>query len=322
MGMRGGEVGETNTAIITFTANGRRLAEKLMANVSVFRGAKTYHAHKQQETDGLHGFVKENFVKGGAIVFVGATGLAVRLIAPFVQDKTTDPAVLVLDEKGRYVIPILSGHIGGANELSAKIASGLGSIPVITTATDINDKFAVDIYAKENGLELPNRADIVEISSKVLDGGSVSIRNKAEEDSVYITVDDAQYKLKRKPYVLGIGCKKGIRTAQIEVYINELLSSYKLDISEIGLVATIDLKKNEKALVEWCETHKKKILTFTAAELMQQEGEFSGSDFVKKTTGADNVCERAVVAAGCRIIAKKMAKYGITVAVGIREKKD
>lgn len=310
-----------NAAIITFTAEGRKLAEKLMENVSIFRDAKTYNAHKEEGSEGLHRFVRDNFVKGGAIVFIGATGIAVRLIAPFVEDKTTDPAVMVLDEKGQYVIPILSGHIGGANELSARIASGMGSIPVITTATDINDKFAVDIYAKENGLELPEKADIVEISSKVLDGGRVSIRNKAEEDSVYITVDDAQYKLKRKPYVLGIGCKKGIRLSQLEVYINELLGSYKLDLGEIGLVATIDLKKNEKALLEWCETHKKKILTFTAAELMQQEGDFSGSDFVKKTTGADNVCERAVVAAGCRIIAKKMAKYGITVAVGIRENK-
>ncbi|MBQ9359997.1 MAG: cobalamin biosynthesis protein [Lachnospiraceae bacterium] len=309
-----------DTAIITFTNNGKELADTIMDKVSVFRDARVYHSHDNKDTDGLHNFIKGNFVKGGAILFIGAAGIAVRLIAPFVQDKLTDPAVLVLDEQGKYVIPILSGHIGGANELSGRIASGIGSIPVITTATDINEKFAVDIYAKENGLELPERADIVQISSKVLDGSKVKIRNKAEEDEVYITVDDATVKLSRKPYVLGIGCKKGIRRSQFEGYINSVLDDYRLSLDDIGLVATIDIKKNEPGLIEWCRAHKKKLLTFSAAELMQQEGDFTVSDFVKKNTGSDNVCERAVVAAGCRLFAKKMGNAGITIAIGKKDK--
>lgn len=310
-----------NAAIITFTDNGRNLSEKLMELVPALAGANTYHAHGSKDKQALNDFVKDNFVRGGAIVFIGAAGIAVRLISPFVEDKTTDPAVLVLDEQGKYVIPVLSGHIGGANELSSRIASAIGAMPVITTATDINEKFSVDIYAKENGLELPGKAEIVEISSKVLAGASVKIRNRAEEDSVYITIDDAEYRLLRKPYVLGIGCKKGIRRSQFEGYINSVLQDYRLSMSDIGLVATIDIKKNEKGLVDWCRTYKKKLLTFTAAELMSQEGDFSGSDFVKKNTGSDNVCERAVVAAGCRLVAKKMSNAGITVAIGIRERK-
>lgn len=309
-----------NTAVITFTNNGRSLSEKLINSVSLLKDAKLYHAHDEVNTEGLHNFVRENFIQGGALVFIGAAGIAVRLIAPYVEDKTTDPAVLVLDEQGKYVIPVLSGHIGGANELSGKIASAIGAIPVITTATDINDRFALDIYAKENGLVLPSRADIVEISSKVLDGAEVKIRNRADEDAVYITVDDAHIKLARKPYVLGIGCKRGIRRSQIEGYINAVLEDYRLGIADIGLVATIDIKKSEKGLVEWCKAHNKKMLTFTASELMKQTGDFSSSDFVKNTTGTDNVCERAVVAAGCRIFARKMSNSGITVAIGIRDK--
>ncbi|MBQ7583760.1 MAG: cobalamin biosynthesis protein, partial [Lachnospiraceae bacterium] len=268
-----------NAAIITFTDNGRILAEKLMEKVPLLASARTWHAHGSKDSDGLHNFVKSCFVQDGAIVFVGAAGIAVRMIAPFVQDKMTDPAVLVLDEQGKYVIPILSGHIGGANDISGRIASGIGAIPVITTATDINDKFAVDIYAKENGLELPDKADIVEISSRVLDGGRVKIRNRADEDSVYITIDDAEIKLARKPYVLGIGCKKGVRRSQFEGYINSVLEDYRLGLRDIGLIATIDIKKEEKGLVEWCRAHKKKLLTFSAAELMRQEGDFSRSDF-------------------------------------------
>ena len=97
-----------------------------------------------------------------------------------------------------------------------------------------------------------------------------------------------------------------------------MLEDYRLSLSDIGLIATIDIKKDEKGLVEWCRAHKKKLLTFSAAELMSQEGDFSGSDFVRKNTGADNVCERAVVAAGCRLVAKKRSGAGITVALGIR----
>ena len=309
------------TAIITFTNNGKKLSGELKDKIKAFGEADVFNAHDEKNTDSLHNFIKIHFVKGGAIVFIGAAGIAVRMIASLVKDKTTDPAVLVLDEKGQYVIPILSGHIGGANELSGRIASAIGAIPVITTATDINGRFAVDIYAKENGLELPKRADIVDISSKVLDGAGASIRNEAEEDSVYITIDDAKLRLRRRPYVLGIGCKKGIRFSQLEAYIGSILDDYMLSLSDIGLVATIDFKKEEKGLLEWCREHKKKLITFSPAELMRQEGDFSGSDFVKQTTGADNVCERAVVAAGCRLYAKKMAKYGITLAIGIRERK-
>ena len=103
-------------------------------------------------------------------------------------------------------------------------------------------------------MELPDRAKILEVSSRVLEGGRVSIRNKAEEDEVYITVDDVEVRLARKPYVLGIGCRKGIRKSQFEGYIHSVLEDYRLDLRDIGLVTTVDIKKNEKGLLEFCKT--------------------------------------------------------------------
>ena len=307
------------TAMIIFTDKGRGLSEKLMEEVSLFGKARVYDSRDMKDKDSLHNFIKKAFAENDAIIFIGAAGMAVRLIAPYIRDKQTDPAVLVVDEEGRFVIPILSGHTGGINEISAKISGAINAIPVITTATDITEKFSVDIYAKENGLEFPDRADIVELSSMVVEGGRVKTKEQPGEDTVYISADEARIKLRRKPYVLGIGCRKGIRQSQLEGYINEILDDYRLSLNDIGLVAAIDLKRDEKGLIEWCEAHKKKLLTFTPAELMIQEGDFTRADSAKQKAGADNVCERVVTAAGCRLFAKKMTKSGISVAIGIRE---
>jgi cobalt-precorrin 5A hydrolase len=303
-------------AIVTFTDRGEAAAQMLREKLVIFEGAKEYNAHKKKDINGLHKFVKKSFERGRDIVFIGACGIAVRLIAPYLVDKTKDPAVIVMDEHCRHVIPILSGHIGGANELSVKIAEALGADPVITTATDLNGKFAVDNYAKENGLEIENKRDIVEISSRVLTGGRVVIEEELFSRDVYITVEDAKIRLKTKPVILGIGCKSGISFAQIEVYINRLLKDYNININDIGVVATIDIKKNEKGILEWCDEHNKRLLTFTADELMMQKGDFTRSDFVMEMTGTDNVCERAVAAAGGKVIVGKEAKYGIAIAIG------
>lgn len=91
---------------------------------------------------------RRNVPDAGCVVFIGALQIAVRLSAPFLKSKVTDPAVLVMDEKGQYCIPVLSGHIGGANEMAVEIGKQTGALPVITTATDINQRWAVDVFAK------------------------------------------------------------------------------------------------------------------------------------------------------------------------------
>lgn len=110
-----------------------------------------------------------------ALVFIGACGIAVRAVAPHITDKGQDSPVLVADEGGSYVIPIISGHMGGANELAVFLAERIGAVPVITTATDLNGKFAVDLFAKKNGLAVLNKEGIAKVSSKALAGETVKI---------------------------------------------------------------------------------------------------------------------------------------------------
>ena len=132
-----------NCAYLAFTAKGLALAQQLAQTCpgSVSRcglGGVT-----------LAGWTTQQFAAADALVFVGAAGIAVRAIAPHCQSKATDPAVVVLDECGRFAVPLLSGHLGGANDLACRLAAACGAVPVITTATDANGLFAVDEWAKK-----------------------------------------------------------------------------------------------------------------------------------------------------------------------------
>ena len=162
-------------AAICFTNNGIKVLKKLGAlllfkddNLALY--SKCSFAEDEggiiSVEESLNDWTEKNFRENDALIFVGATGIAVRAIAPFIKDKLTDIPVIVIDENASFVIPILSGHVGGANELSKKIADGLNAEAVITTATDINGKFAVDVFAKKNSLFIVNKDGIKEVFIK------------------------------------------------------------------------------------------------------------------------------------------------------------
>lgn len=184
-------------AVISFTVNGTRLNRKLCAalseelktnaaardEISILGYVKSKQppvleeAGKQPECmvwqRPLNDWAREMFASMDALIFIGATGIAVRAIAPLVQDKFYDPAVLVMDELGQFCIPLLSGHVGGANELAETISQLTGSQAVITTATDVNHQFAVDVFARKNGLKIADRELAKEISAELLTGRKV-----------------------------------------------------------------------------------------------------------------------------------------------------
>lgn len=295
-----------------------------------------------------------------ALIFIGACGIAVRAIASSVNNKLKDSPVIVIDELGQFVIPILSGHVGGANELAVLLAALMNATPVITTATDINNKFAVDVFAKKCRLAIVNKDGIAGVSSKVLAGEVVTMSVDREHipakhrklikafldeadmsADVIKTVDfppvygadivvscektkdpkNGSIYLKPTQFVLGIGCRRDTAFENIDRAIRQSLLKLQIDISDIDMIASIDVKKDEPGIKEFCDRNRIDFVTYTADELMAVQGEFSASQFVKEHVGVDNVCERAAVLACSRecnkagkLVYKKHKYDGVTVA--------
>ena len=174
-------------SIISFTEKGAHLSLKLLDMLSEAGENAWLYTKCSKYRDGsinkrlryvysnTDEWAKVQMSAKNELLFIGACGIAVRAIAPWVANKLNDSPVLVMDELGTYVIPILSGHVGGANELAVKIAELAGAEPVITTATDLNKSFAVDIFARKNHLYIENKDGITKVSSKVLGGEKISI---------------------------------------------------------------------------------------------------------------------------------------------------
>lgn len=186
-------------ALISFTGRGQALAETLARALD----GQAVRCNREQSLDG---WTREHFQTGNALVFVGAAGIAVRAVAPYVKSKTTDPAVVVVDETGQFAVPILSGHLGGANELAQKVAALCGAVPVITTATDLSGVFAVDQWAKRQSCAILNPEGIKTVSGALLAGGRMELCSPwpvAGEPPEGVSL-----RLMPKIAVLGVGCKK------------------------------------------------------------------------------------------------------------------
>lgn len=175
-------------AIISFTENGIKLSKTVAKRLSrrkvtLYTKCSRYTAEDlkvQRVKESLQVWTAQRMAEGDALLFIGACGIAVRAIAPNLTDKLHDVPVLVMDEEGQYVIPILSGHVGGANELARELADLMDARPVITTATDVQKKFAVDLFAKRNHLEIMNKDGIAKVSTKALAGEQLTIAIRAQ----------------------------------------------------------------------------------------------------------------------------------------------
>ena len=309
-----------NTVIAAFTERGVKLALKIAG----FLGGEVF-APERFSRDGVRAidgslteWAGEIFHEAGAIVFVGACGIAVRAIAPHVTDKLHDPAVIVADEAGRFIIPILSGHVGGANEIARKIAGFLHAVPVITTATDVNGLTAVDEWAVKNDCVIENPSAVKNVSSRVLEGLPVGVAVTSENVPTPFPVT---LLLRPRVLVLGAGCNRGVEPEEFERSAMDFLSGAGVSVLSLKALATIDLKKDEPAMNIFAERHNIPLVTFSAVELQALRGEFSASETVRKFTGTDNVCERACVLCageGAVLLRSKCIYDGITFALARR----
>lgn len=316
--------------LLYFTQKGGLVAEKL----TPLKGIDFVVFDKEVKT--AKEFVRECFCLDG-IIFIGAVGIAVRLIAPHIKSKELDPAVVVVDELAQYVIPILSGHIGGANELASKAAEQLCAIPIVTTATDLNGVFAVDVWSRKSNCAILDIGTIKYVSAALLRGDEVGFVSDFEvlgelpkgisaglnaKIGILFSIHP-----KKQPFsttlqvipkiiTLGVGCKKNTDPKGFENYMLATLKEQDISIKAIKQVVSIDLKKEEACIKLFCEKYQLAFHTFCARELSEVAGDFTPSEFVKRTTGVDNVCERsAVLGSGGKLLLKKQSKDGITVAI-------
>lgn len=335
-------------AIVALTQAGSALAAKLAPQLTsrghtcaAFAPARFAAQHELAALDlPISQWAGREFSSSQGLVFICASGIAVRAVAPYVKSKLRDPAVISIDEQGRFVIPLLSGHIGGANALAREIAAMLEAMPVISTSTDLNGVFAVDVWAKQQDLVIADKAFIKDVSAALLEEETVGLASEFPIEgklppnvlelfgpSVGICVS---FSCSKQPFLrtlhllprivtLGIGCKKDTDPHVLEEAVLSVLQEHQIDLRTVRMAASIDLKANERAILAFCEKYSLPFQTYTAAQLAAVPGQFSSSEFVERVTGVDNVCERAAAADSDRLLIRKRTCGGVTIAAAAKK---
>ena len=340
-------------AIYSFSLRGAELAkhiEAVLSDLDYSVSNKTVAKYAEQAAlapmlPDHNAACGEDFARCQLLVFVGAVGIAVRTIAPYIKSKLTDPAVLSIDERGNFVIPLLAGHIGGANEMARYVAAALEAQACVTTATDVNGLFAVDEWAARNNMVLCSLKAAKDFAAALVAGDTVGLYVDAGFEIVgdlpkqveingslpigmAVTLSkrlapfrQATVRLLPKIVHLGIGCKRNTPLERIEELVLPELERLDLDMRSIAGLASVDLKKDEQGLLAFAKKYNLPARFYTAEELNALEGDFTPSSFVQSVVGVSNVCERSAVkdAAGGRLALRKTSRNGVTLAIAVEE---
>ena len=319
----------SRAAILSFSDGGAETAARIAAALM------DWEARQYRPRGNLKPLVAALFPDVDALVFVGACGIAVRAVASHLAGKTVDPAVLVVDERGEYVISLLSGHIGGANDLARRVAAAIGATPVITTATDVSRRFSADAWAARRGLWIEDMAAAKRFSAEILkrdlpvhsdfpiEGALPAGLVAGETGDCGLAIScravrpfDVTLLLVPRILHVGIGCRRGTSADHIGAAVEAALAG--LCPMAVASAASIDVKRDEAGLIDWASRAGLPISFYTADELNAVPGEFDGSEFVRETVGTDSVCERAAMREagdGARLVVRKAILDGVTVAV-------
>lgn len=295
--------------------------------------------------------VAENFTKFEGHIFIAATGIVVRTIAPLLESKATDPAVVVLDQKGQFSISLVSGHLGGANALATKIAGLVGATPVITTATDTENLPSLDMLAKRSGCTIHNLSAVKDVNGALLRKHPVLVDDPADilglresrwaahfvfaEDmfmqehegpSVIVTwrspelLDIAEDTLVLHPAVLhvGVGCKRGISQEQIVTFIRSVLARNTIAEESVASINSVDAKSDEQGLLGAAKQLRKP-LRFFPAEILCEMDVPNPSVSPLQAVGTPSVAEAAALAAADNghLVVEKQKGEGVTFAIAL-----
>lgn len=352
-------------AIVAITKHGVELARNLSVS---FQNADLYYMKKFEKGDEeerniqlFEGSVRlllpSLFQSYKGIILIISLGAVVRMIAPLLKDKKTDPGVVVIDDKGEHVISVLSGHLGGANELTREVAAALGARPIITTASDVQKTIPVDLFGKRFGWVWDSAEKLTPVSASVVNEEKVAViqesgekewwdydRPLPENIKTYASIQEA---LQAKPnaalvithrqlteeeqpilangvlyrpkvIVLGMGCNRGTSSEEIESVIKETLDELRFSIKSVKAISTIDLKKDEEGLIETAKKYGWEFTYYSPEQLNAIEIE-QPSDTVYKFTGAYGVSEPAArLYSGAGMLELVKKKSGnVTISVAV-----
>ncbi len=279
--------------------------------------------------------VEDAWKRAEALVFIMASGIVVRTIAPLLKDKRTDPAVVIIDEGGRYVVSLLSGHLGGANEKARKIASFLGGEAVITTASDIHHLTSIDLFARERGFIIDDWKSLPSVAAHLVNRGILAVFCETEIDlpPEFIPVSDptsadlvvtnrtdvaqaGALSLRPRNLVVGLGCNRGTSFEEIDGAARGVFEANKLAFSSVRALATIDIKAREPSIAAFAKVYGLSVLTYSAEELNRVAGVIV-SEPVLRATGAKAVAEpAAILGAGVgTLLVRKQKRGNVTVAI-------
>lgn len=337
-------------AAVAFTRRGlglmRRIAHALVEDgclVELSAPERLVDGEDVCVLDDLGSWATRAFAQAEALLFVSATGIAVRAIAPHVADKMSDPAVVCVDEAGRVAVPLLSGHVGGANRFARRVADICGGQAAVSTATDVNHVFAVDEWAREQGLVLVEREVAKLVSAALIEGERVGMTSAfplaGPLPAGLVAGTDAQglelgicisYNASEEPFsttlhlvpravVAGVGCKRGTSAEKIASLVRCCLNEAHVAPVALSSVASIDVKADEWGLRAFADQCGCELRLYSADQLQAVPGDFSSSEFVLRTVGVDNVCERAACAGGQSLLLPKRSDEGVTVALAASE---
>ncbi len=343
-----------NLAIIAITDKGYLLGEKIASefptiDLLTIKERENWHS----EWENLSSLIEKNFNKYDGIIFIMALGIVVRMISKHIVSKDFDPAIIVVDEQGKNTISLLSGHLGGGNQLTEELSCFLGNNPVVTTATDVNNIYALDSFAKDFGLTVDPVKNIKIFNLALLKGKKIDIlidqgieisdKEEIKEFSFY-KIDDYIKEIKKenligiitnkldvslkseiflrpKNIILGIGCKKDFPANLFEANLLKHFAEKNLSIKSVKEIRSIHLKQDEKCIKDFSSKYKIPFKTFSAKELnkvFEKHPDLLKSEFVFKNTGSYGVAEPSALISGngkLNLISRRGEIDGMTIAI-------
>lgn len=321
-----------NVTILTLTDRALKLAErikeKLLEDPTVF---SVRLIHRDMDLEDV-------FRESQMIIGIMATGIMVRKIAPLIRGKLHDPGVIVIDEAGRNVISLLSGHAGGANDFALKIAGLIGANPVITTSTDVNGLIGIDTLAARYFYQISDPGLLKHFNSSIIRGHTVELVSSRDvkplidgdaagtytyrrggDENIRATCNGKTMILRPLKVSLGIGTRRGVRSDTILEFIHGTMKRTGIPVQRIDAIATGEMKRNEEGIIRAASILGVPLEFIPLDELKDQET-VSFSDFVNSKFGVGSVCESAALKSagpGSRLIVRKTASSGVALALAV-----